>query len=329
MIVDLQVNVETPDGDLTDPAALAAAARSAGLDGVVLTQDGNLSPDWTAYREAAAGVDLKVFEGIKITSNHGLLLCILPEAGEALAADFAEQTDELYDASAVIDAIEDLGGITVALRPYDRDVAHPMGDHLFSLQGLNACEVQNPSLSEIANDLALEAASNMDMPCVGTSGSRGSDRLGSAATLLRKAVTNQAELVEVIRSGDCWPVTISDRVPTPEPVDRGRGPKRRPPRRDGRDTRDGREGGGSSRDSQNRKRRRRRGGRGRGPGRPDDIGNRAPRKSGPMEEDIGNRVRPEERALMEEDIGNRLAPGESSPFHDAMKKIDDDDVGNR
>ena len=322
MIVDLQVNVETPDGDLTDPAVLAEAARSAGLDGVVLTQDGNLAPDWSSYREAAAGVDLRVFEGVKITSNHGLLLCILPGQGEALEADFAQQADDLYDASAVIDAIEELGGVTVALRPYDRDVPHPMGDHLFSLQGLTACEVQNPGLSEIANDLALEAASNMDMPCVGTSGSKGSAGLGSAATLLRKAVASQAELVEVIRSGDCWPITISERVPVAEPADRGRGPKRRPPRRDGL-------GSGPARDAHNKKRRRRRGGRGRGPGRPDDIGNRAPRRNVPVEEDIGNRIRPEEQDPMAEDIGNRLAPGESSPFHEAMKKMDDDDVGNR
>lgn len=323
MIVDLQVNVETPDGDLTDPAMLAEAARSAGLDGVVLTQDGNLAPDWSRYREAGVGVDVQVFEGVKITSNHGLLLCILPEQGGALVADFADQADDLYDAGAVIDAIEELGGITVALRPYDRDVTHPMGDHLFSLQGLNACEVQNPSLSEIANDLALEAASSMDMPYVGTSGSNGSTGLGSAATLLRTAITSQAELVEAIRSGECWPVTISDRVPVPEPADRGRGPKRRPPPR--------REGAGA-RDPHNKKRRRRRGGRGRGPGpgsgRPDDIGNRAPRRSSMMEEDIGNRIRPEEQNPMAEDIGNRLAPGESSPFHEAIKKVDDD-VGNR
>lgn len=359
MIVDLQVNLETKDGGLVDPNLLVEKAKAAGLDGVVVTKEGDLMPDVQSFRDVAAPHGFKVFAGAKVATNHGLLLCILPSTATRPSEGFAQRVDDVYDANAVIDAVEQLGGVTVALRPYDRDVPRPMGDHLFSLQGLAACEVQNGRISDIANDLALEAASNMEMPCVGTSCADGTEGLGSSATLFRAKVETETDLVEAIRSGDCWPVSFSDRAPKPEARDNGdrrRDPGRgrdRGERREGRGGRGGdrREGGGRGGRERGERggrgrgggggggsgggpraegegggRRRRRGGRGRGRGGPpaEDIGNRAKNPNrGQVDEDIGNR-RPGENEL-DEDIGNRLRPGETNPF----SKKDDDEYGNR
>src|SRR5688500_1981794 len=261
MIVDLQVNLEAKEGPL-DPVAFVTGAKSAGLDGVVLTREDTLLPDVAPFREAGNAAGLKVFAGAKIASNHGVILCILPQA-EPLPDDFAPRVEGVYDAAAVIEAVENRGGVTIALRPYDREVPRPMGDHLFSLHGLAACEVQNGRLTEIANDLALEAASNMEMPCVGTSCANGLEGLGTAATLFRHQVESEAELCEAIRKGDCWPVSFSLRVPQPEMSRRegGRGAPRGDRGGDSEGRRRGRRGG--------RGRRREGGpgeGRGRGPG---------------------------------------------------------------
>lgn len=239
MIVDLQIDLETADGGLMAPADLVAGAKSAGLDGVLLTHGDDFGFDVGPYREAAGDDGLVVFRGAQVKSNHGLLLCIVPAESEVSTDGWTAEAEGLYDAHTVIDGVEALGGVTVALRPYDREVAQPMGDHLFSLQGLAACEVMTGGLSDIANDLALEAASNMEMPCVGTSGGHGVSGMGSVATLFRSVASSETELCDAIRTGDCWPITMSETVP------KGDAPEERSGRGRGRGDRDGarREGG--------------------------------------------------------------------------------------
>ncbi len=350
MIVDLQVNLETQEGGAVEPEALVSGAKAAGLDGIVLTQEGNLQPDIAAYQAAAESEGIQVFAGNKLATNHGLILCILPDAAE-LPEDWATKDEnEAYEASSVIDAIEARGGVTVALRPYDRAVDKPMGDHLFTLQGLSACEVQNGSVSVDANDLALEAATSMEMPCVGTSCAKGAEGLGTAATLFRGKVSNAQELVEAIREGACWPVTFADALPKVESSSderrdrggrgrsrggrggrgrddrRGRGRDDRGPRDDrgNRDDRGGGNRGGRGRDD--RGNRDDRGGRGRSDGRSDGRGRggrgRGGRgRGGPKPDDIGNRVSRRNKGPVSEDAGNLIRPDES--------KLPPEDIGNR
>ncbi len=344
MIVDLHVNLESEDGSLVDPEQLATSAKSAGLDGMVVTQEGVMKPDLSGYHSAAEAQGLTLLGGVRLTTNHGWILCIFPD-GVDLEDGWAEMDGDLYDATSVIDATEARGGATVALRPYDRDLSKPMGDHLFVLHGLSACEVQNTGLPESVNALALEAASSMEMPCIGSSGAKGAEGIGASATLLRDPVTSEMQLIEVIRSGDCWPVTFSDRVPVGDNGNgrggrsrsrgdgrgRGGGGRGRGADRGGRSGggggggargRSGRGNGGGTRDASASRSRKRR--RGRGGPRPDDIGNRASPSSVPVDDNIGNRVTPEER-LPAEDIGNRLKPGEVSPYR---TNAGDEDPGN-
>lgn len=328
MIIDLNVSPEGKDGARVDPNQLAGAAKQAGLDGFVLSHIGQFDLPWDEYQQAANSAELKVFRGYSVLTNHGLILCIVP-GPDGLTAEFAPAEDGLYDATAVIDAVEALDGVTVALRPYDRDLSHPMGDHLFSLQGLGACEVNNGGVSEIANDLALEAAFNMEMPCTGGSGAKGTDGLGTAATLLKTTVEDESVLCELLRDGACWPVAFADTAPVVKEArsggGRGRGGRGGDRNRD-RDDRGGR----------NRGRGRGRGGRGGGLG-GDDRGNVARKDLEKLPEDIGNRVRPEEEEeRLPEDIGNRLRPGESSPFAPQQPPAveeeipeEDDNFGNR
>src|SRR5688572_4574134 len=122
MIVDLQVNLETKDGGLIDPNLLVEKAKAAGLDGVVVTKEGDLLPDVQSFRAIGSPQGIKIFAGAKVATNHGLILCIFPAGVDRPGDGFAQRVDEVYDAAAVIEAVEQLGGVTVALRPYDRDV---------------------------------------------------------------------------------------------------------------------------------------------------------------------------------------------------------------
>ena len=217
MIVDLQVNLETEDGSLVDPEALILAAKEAGLDGLLVTQKRTPEPDLTAYRKIAAEAGIQIFSGIKLVTNRGWILAVLP-SDKQLPSEITGPDDGVVCAHQVVEQIKAVGGVSIALRPYGRDVVPLMGDHLFSFEGLTACEVMAGSLNEIANDLALEAASNLEIPCIGTSGASGNQGLGTAATLLRRTVKTEDELVDIIRSGDCWPVGFRMDVPYVEPL---------------------------------------------------------------------------------------------------------------
>src|SRR5262245_36128546 len=101
MIVDLQVNLETKEGGLVDPSALAERAKAMGLDGVVVTKEGDLVPDVQSFRDVASAQGIKIFAGAKLATNHGLLLCIFP-GGARPGESFAQRVDDVYDAHAVI-----------------------------------------------------------------------------------------------------------------------------------------------------------------------------------------------------------------------------------
>jgi len=349
MIIDLQVGLESEDGSVVDPEALAAGAKAAGLDGIVVTQNDVLFPPKVDLASAAEKHGVTVFTGARIATNHGLLLCLLPDP--SVKPSWQKGEDGLYEAAAVIDALDELGGVAIALRPYDRGIDKPMGDHIFALQGLAACDVQNGRVGGNANSLALEAASNLEMPCVGTSSASGTKGLGTSATLFRGPVKSEAELVEAIRHGECWPISFSTDVPAAEPV--------RAPRRGGeRGERGGR------RDSRNGGRGRRRGGFGGGRGRPagaggppggggggapgggggpqarqersdrggertdgGEAGRRRRRRGGrrrggrPVEENAGNRVDSPRRSDRDEDFGNRR--------FDDQDRLPSEDIGNR
>ena len=340
MIIDLLVHLETEDGALIEPEVLMEAAKSAGLDGMVLTRHNDVRPELAAYVEAAERENLKVFAGAALETNRGLILAIMPngEDFDPSSVPLSEGGGGVFEAAGAIDAVEAQGGATIALRPYDRDVARPMGDHLFSLQGLDACEVMSGRASEIANDLALEAASNLEMPCVGTSGAHGTQGLGKAATLFRRAVADQTSLVEIIKRGDCWPIAFIEELPEEARLERTRGPRggrpsherrdrggRRPERRDGapRENTHRRSSGGSGGSAGPVRGRRGRGGRGGGRGRGIDRSTRvtsAPEYADRLPDDYGNRARSRHHVdapdAPPDDIGNRLAPGERSPFHE-------------
>jgi hypothetical protein len=320
MLVDLQVSLTGKDGAAVDPQVLIEGAKKAGLDGLVVTAEPAQFPALDAYRLAAQAHDLRVFAAAHVPSNRGLLLCVVPDAA-SLAADWAPSTEGMFDAEGVIDAVEAAGGVTVALRPYDRGVTRPMGDHIFTLTGLAACETQSGRLPGATNDLALDAASNLELPCVGSSGASGTDGLGTAATLFRTPLTSEGDLVEALRAGDCWPVSIGTRAPV-VPAE-ARGP--REPRRDGasgggeprRDDRGGAgargDAGGAAGDREGGRRRRRRGGRGRG-GRPEGAPRadgapraegQAPRAEGQAPRAEGQAPREESRAEARDTRGNR------------------------
>ncbi|MBI2373539.1 MAG: phosphoesterase [Deltaproteobacteria bacterium] len=361
MIIDMHVSLDAAP----DPGALVDRAKNVGLDGLVLAGADGSFPSLEAIRDAAKDKEFSVFAATRVKTTNGLLLCFVPNPTAPLPEGWADKKDGYFVATSVIDRLKELGGIAIALRPYDREVEKPMGDTIFTLVGLAACETQNAKAPQSANNLALEAASNLELPCIGTSSARTQEELGTAATLFRKKLASEADLIDAVSHGECWPIGFGTRIPRPDrPHDRraggGGGDRGRDRGRGGRTGRGGDRGrgghggdrrrteGGSGPDPMRsggggggagsggaggagRNRRRRGGGGGRGPV-SDDFGNRRdPRDGQDLPENLGNRIETERE--LPDDIGNRLRPGERprfAPDEPEVEVEDPNDVkGNR
>ena len=126
-----------------------------------------------------------------------------------------------------------LGGVAVAAHPYDKTLDRPSGDFIFTLDGLSAIEGLNARRPRAANDLAVEAADHMSLPCTGASGALlAIEEVGKAATLFRDPVASEADLVKQLRAGTVWCVALGVSPGAPEPGRERRSDRRGPPRRD-------------------------------------------------------------------------------------------------
>ncbi len=232
MLIDLHIHTRHTPGCTLSPTDVVRRAREAGLDGVVVT-DMNTLEALAEVREAARTEGFVALCGVEIATDRGHYLAYFPEPERVPALPQLFGTPP-WPVADVIAKVVDLGGAVVAAHPYDRTVERPGGDVIFSLDGLAAVEGLDARRRPSVNDLAVEAAEHMGLPCVGGSGARESlSEIGKAATLLRNPVRTEAELVAELRAGSVHCVALGV-TPDEEGTARGRGPVDRRGARHGR-----------------------------------------------------------------------------------------------
>ena len=259
MLIDLHVHSHHTRGCTLAPRDVLRKAKEAGLDGVVFT-DLNTLDGLEEFRTAGREEGVLALCGVEIATDHGHYLCYFPDPAKIPAPPQVFGSATPWPVREVLAKVRELGGVVVAAHPYDKTVERPSGDFIFTLDGLSAIEGLNVHRKGPTNDLAVEAADHMNLPCTGASGASSSlDEVGKAATLFRDPVTSEADLVKQLRAGTVWCVAIGVTPGAAEPS-RDRGERRGDRRdRDHRGDRGGRGGEGGGRP---------RGGRGRGgPGR--------------------------------------------------------------
>jgi predicted metal-dependent phosphoesterase TrpH len=175
VLIDIHVHNEG------NPAAMFAQAKALGLDGLAFT-GGTDFADVDALRAAGAEAQLAALCGSEIATNRGVLLCFLPDvdAVRAQGAWLKLEADKLPAASDVITEVEARGGVAIAAHPYYKQVPAPMGDHIFSIKGLHACEAASPLTTGMQRDLAIEASESLQLPWLRCAqrGARGPGRDG-------------------------------------------------------------------------------------------------------------------------------------------------------
>jgi predicted metal-dependent phosphoesterase TrpH len=254
MLIDLHVHSHHTRGCTLAPRDVLRRAKEAGLDGVAFT-DLNTLDGLEELRAAGREEGLLALCGVEVATDRGHYLCFFPDPAKVPAPPQLFGSATPWPVGDVLAKVRELGGVAVAAHPYDKTVEKPSGDFIFTLDGLAAIEGLNARRKGPANDLAVEAADHMNLPCTGASGAFALDEIGQAATLFKEPVASEADLVRQLRAGAVFCVAIGVSPAGPERGGRAGG-ERRPPRGDRGERRErvGRSDGGG----------RSRGGRGRG-----------------------------------------------------------------
>jgi len=212
MLIDLHVHSHLSKGCELNPRLVLERSAALGLDGVAFTET-NTQDGFEELLDLAGTSPLKIFVGLELVTDKGQYLCFFPRP--ALAPEpvqmWGSNREKPWSAAECVPKLRSLGAAVVAARPYDREIQYPAGDFILTLQGLNAVEAFNPKVRQTANELALEAAESLRLPCVGGSDARGSlEELGRAATLFRKPIGTQEELVQALLQGEFWAVMMGE-----------------------------------------------------------------------------------------------------------------------
>lgn len=229
MLIDLHVHSNHTRGCNASVRDVVRRAREAGLDGVAIT-DLNSLDGLAEIRAAAKEEGVVALCGVEVSTDRGHYLCYFPDPSRvpAPAQIFGSATP--WPVRDVLAKVREMGGVAVAAHPYDKTIERPSGDVIFTLDGLAAIEGLNASRRGATNDLAMEAADHMNLPCVGASGAHELADIGKAATLFRAPVASEADLVEQLKAGTVFSVAIGV---TPGAAERSDHGYERRDRRDG------------------------------------------------------------------------------------------------
>jgi predicted metal-dependent phosphoesterase TrpH len=241
MLIDLHVHSHHTRGCALAPRDVLRRAKQAGLDGVAFTDLNNLD-GVEEIRAAGREEGILALVGVELATDRGHYLCFFPDPARVPAPPQVFGSATPWPAREVLEKVRELGGVAIAAHPYDKSIERPSGDFIFTLDGLAAIEGLNGRRKQATNDLAVEAADHMNLPCVAGSDAHASlDEIGKAATLFRDVVKSEADVVAQLRAATVYAVAIG--------VEPGRAERddRRPPRdrgdRPGRGDRSDRRGG--------------------------------------------------------------------------------------
>ncbi|MFU8802647.1 MAG: PHP-associated domain-containing protein [Bradymonadaceae bacterium] len=213
MLVDVHAKSSYSEGVGFTAKAVIEKAREASLDAIAFCETLSTAHCTELLELAAAYDDIKVFIGVEIPTDHGILLAFVPEIGDFYREEEWRWLTDITtpSAEAVIDLFDSHGGATIAARPYDLEIPFNMGDHIFSLERLNAVEVFNPRVGEIQNNFALEAATSMGLSTVGGSDPKDSlEVVGQFATFFDEEFKTQKHFVDALRDSEYWAVQLGE-----------------------------------------------------------------------------------------------------------------------
>ncbi|MFF0390657.1 CehA/McbA family metallohydrolase [Kitasatospora sp. NPDC004615] len=230
---DCHVHTVHSDGELT-PAELAAAARAAGLDFLIVTEHNCPAPPGTW--DGLDGDDLLILPGQEVTTRTGHWLALGLRPGQLV--DWQHRVGEPAFRRALRE-VRAAGGLCVAAHPH---APYPGGDLMFPLESFDAVEVWNgewtsdrpwnadneAAHAEWGRRLAAGVHAGHWQPALGNSDTHLAGQLGTPQSVVFAEQLSAPAILAALRAGRSW---IAESA-TVEPVPRQAAfaPSRRPAR---------------------------------------------------------------------------------------------------
>ena len=199
------------DDSFLSPDELVDAARSAGLDGICITEHDEF---WTL--DAAA----------ELTKRHGILALpgseINTDAGHVLVFGLSRYRFGMHKPSFLRAEADSVGAILIAAHPYRRRyLEEPAGDPYARAEMLeravselnvglfDAVETHNGRGKCNENRFAADLNQSLRLPRVGGSDAHRLSQVGTAATLFERRIESLEDLITEIRAGRTAPVSLA------------------------------------------------------------------------------------------------------------------------
>jgi predicted metal-dependent phosphoesterase TrpH len=198
--LDLHCHTVYSNDNYLEPRDLIREARVKGLDGVVVTEHHSYEASWPVERLARKEGFL-VLRGLEVSTDRGHLLVY----GVTSDAWNGWGRNNYLEASKVIAAVAQLGGVAVPAHPYRVKDLYPLGDGIYELSGIAAVEALNGKNEPAENELAVAAALRLGLPQIGGSDCHTRSEVGTCHTVFDCSLLTLEDLVREIRAGRCRP----------------------------------------------------------------------------------------------------------------------------
>lgn len=198
MWIDTHCHTKYSYDNWLEPLDLIRRAKALRLDGVCITE--HYSYDASEPVERIGREEgLLVLRGVEIATDRGHLLAY----GVTDDGWNTWGRDSYLPLEAVIERINELGGICAPAHPF-RDIGlSSLRDGLLELQGIAAVESHNGGNADSDNDLAIHASAHLGLPTLGGSDCHKTAAVGRCATEFMQPVLDMASFLAAVKAGAC------------------------------------------------------------------------------------------------------------------------------
>jgi predicted metal-dependent phosphoesterase TrpH len=196
MRIDLHCHSKYSQDNFLEPEELIEQAIQMNLQGICFADHYSMMPSWPLERIKIPD-GLYVFRGVEISTDRGHLLAYGLEDDSWNIWTSHNHLNALQ----VIENVHRLGGICVPAHPFRG--WDSFGEHVFSVEGLDAIETHNGLNIGEMNQKAIEAAKLRNLPSIGGSDCHKKEQVGRAFTEFKNPVQTIEELIEAIKKGNC------------------------------------------------------------------------------------------------------------------------------
>jgi len=181
------------------PEQLMIAAKSAGLDGVCITEHGRIW-DRDQARRLADTHGIRVFRGVEITTT----------GGDIVVFGLEQEPDRMLSPAELKARVDEASGVAIAAHPFrgflvfgfgalEMDIDSAKQNPTFAhVHGLEVC---NGLVTEQENEFARQVAESMGILQVAGSDAHRPEAVGSCVTVFDDTIDTEEQLVAAILSG--------------------------------------------------------------------------------------------------------------------------------